>query len=212
MPKPEGDDVLSAHPLDLQAALDALDVIGQWDWDIPSDCVHADALVAQLFNVDPDAAQTGASLDAFVAGIHADDRHRVMTLIERCAREGGAYVAEYRVCSADGRTRWVLARGRFARDGLGRPQRGHGILVDITPSRLGEKSHAGRGTIDRDPAIGTAALDLPLERVADLLLAARNNVERIDNRRLKVLLDMILLEVGRALASLQRTAWRKSMN
>lgn len=210
MPNPKKDECLSQYQLGLQAALDALDVVGQWDWDIPNDCVYADTLVALLFNVDPDGAQTGAPLTDFAAGVHADDRARVVSLIDQCAQDGASYVAEYRVCSADGQTRWVLARGRFSRDDAGRPLRGQGIIVDITQTRLAETAYVARG-LTSDTSLEPAGFETPLEQAADHLLAARHAVDRSDHRRLQVLLDMALLEAGKELAANQRAARRRSM-
>ncbi|WP_191971095.1 PAS domain-containing protein [Methylobacterium soli] len=140
MPKPKA--ILSRIGSSaLQAALDASDVIGEWTWDISTNCVRSDALVALLFSVDPDLAEAGAPFTAFTGSIHAEDRERVTQLIGACAHAGGSYVAEYRVCSADDVIRWVLTRGRFELDASGGPWRGRGITIDITQSRMGEHAY-----------------------------------------------------------------------
>jgi hypothetical protein len=187
----------------MQAALDAQDVIGSWNWDIAADRVHADALVALLFNVNPDSAEAGAPLAAFAAAIHPEDRERVTSLIGASAREGRSYVAEYRVCSADGVTRWILARGRYQIDAAGRPFRGRGIVIDITPSRMSEDAYVRTG---RDGALH------PLERAADHCVAAHRALVDEDDAHLKLLSEMLLFEVGRKLAKRESGRQRKSMN
>ena len=97
-------------PQAFQIALDALDVIGRWEWDSATDCARSDVFVALLFNVDPEQAELGVPLASYVDAMHAEDRERVLDLIRQSAREGSAFLTEYRVISADGRTRWVLAR------------------------------------------------------------------------------------------------------
>jgi hypothetical protein len=189
-------------PTSFQAALDASDVIGSWEWDIATDRVHADALVALLFNVDPDCAEAGASLAEFAAGIHPEDRERVTTLIGACARTGSSYVAEYRVCSADGVTRWILARGRYHVDVSGRPSRGRGIVIDITPSRMSEDAYVRTG---RDAV-------RPLERAADHCVAAHRALADEGDAHLTLLSEMLLLELGRKLAKRESARRRKRMN
>lgn len=186
-----------------QAAIDASDVVGHWDWDAQSDRLSADALVALLFNVDPDVAAAGAPLAEFAAGIHVDDRARVTDLIQQCASRGTSYVAEYRVCSADGATRWVLARGRFHCDTVGRPLRGRGIIIDITQTRMGENAYVA-------DAINPS--DHPLERGADLCIAAHKALKEIEEPHLHKLMDMLLFEVGRTLARYESKERRKRMN
>ncbi|KAB1068181.1 PAS domain-containing protein [Methylobacterium planeticum] len=190
-------------PTGFQAALDASDVIGEWDWDISTDRLNSDALVALLFNVDPDLAEAGAPLAEFVAGIHPDDRDRITTLIRECARTGSSYVAEYRVCSADGVTRWVLARGHYEVDAAGQSCRGRGIVIDITASRVSEHAYVRSGK---------AASGHPLERAAEHCVAAHEAVKEIEDPHLNLLSEMLLLEVGRKLATLEGSRQRKRMN
>ena len=145
-----------------QGALDALDVIGNWTWDGASNCIRSDMFVALLFNVDPSEAEAGLPLDTFADGIHPGDRDRVLAGFLDRGRDGGLYAAEYRVCSADGVTRWVLARGRFLNDHRGRPLSGSGIIVDITDLRVGE----GGGGGDAAPGFSEAEPPLGHLRVA----------------------------------------------
>ena len=49
---------------DRQEAIDAADVVGSWDWDIPADRLTADAPVSLLFNIDPDLGEAGVPLAA----------------------------------------------------------------------------------------------------------------------------------------------------
>src|SRR4051812_17080884 len=178
-------------PKAFQVALDALDVIGRWEWDAATDRASSDAFVALLFNLDPKEAEIGVPLAAYQAAMHADDRDRVRTLIERSVQDGSPYITEYRVISVDGRTRWVLARGRFTSDHLGRPVGGSGILVDITPMRMSE------GTFDEVEAYSDGT---PLERAADHAIAAQYAIMEMQDPELKLHADALLMSLGRKLA------------
>ena len=187
----------------LQHALDAVAVAGTWDWDIASDHVRADTFVALLFNVDPRAAATGVPLPAYIAGIHPDDQEHVHGLIRCSLDEDIPFVAEYRVLSADGLTRWVLDRGYTIRDAAGRPVRGRGIIVDITRSRTDSRTSGARG-----PAVPVS----PLEHAAEQVLAAQAAIARLQDPDLKARADALLLELGRKLAQDEVRARRRHMN
>lgn len=171
----------------LQDAIDASEVIGRWEYDVPNDRVYADALVALVFNLNPELAKAGAPLSAFMDGVHSDDRERVVRLIAKSAENGLPCAIEYRVCSADGVTRWVLDRGRIAQDGAGRPAHGSGILVDITQTKHDETAYFS-GLAPARPA--------PLERAAEHCLAAREAIQELPQSVLHQMSDMMLLEIG----------------
>ena len=190
-------------PEAFQVALDALDVIGRWEWDATTDGVRSDTFVALLFGLDPEDAEEGAPLAAYIDGIHADDRERALTLIRRSAREGSAFLTEYRVISADGRTRWVLARGRFSTDHAGRPLSGSGILVDITGMRMGE---------DAIEEADTHAGEAPLDRAADHAIAMQQAIAELQDPELKACADAVLMALGRKLAQQEVQDRRKRMN
>lgn len=187
----------------LQQALDASDVIGRWDYDVPNDRVYADALVALVFNLDPAEAAAGTSLNAFRAGVHPDDRERFTREIKQSTETGLCCTFEYRVCSADGVVRWVLDRGRIALDKAGRPKRGSGVLIDITQSRLGNQDESSHLTCQAQH---------PLERAAEHCLAARKAIHELPEPLLHRMSDMLLLEVGRALAKLSDRRRYSEMN
>lgn len=190
-------------PEAFQHALDALDVIGRWEWDATTDLARVDAFVALLFDVDPEEAEEGLPLSFFADGIHADDRERVLGLIRRSAQEGSAYLTEYRVISVDGRTRWVLARGRFATDHTGRPRSGGGILVDITRMRMFE------GAFNK---VETYAGEEPLDRATDHAIAAQEAIVELQDPKLKTLADALLMGLGRKITQQEVQERRRLMN
>ena len=202
MPKPRSRGGQTC-PKAFQSALDALDVIGRWEWDAATDCARSDAFVALLFDVDPEQAEVGVPLTAYISAIHADDRDRVLDLIRRSAKEGSSYLTEYRVISADGQTRWVLARGRFSADHQGRPVGGGGILVDITSMRMSEGT-SGDAMLCPD--------ETPLDRAAEHAIAAQEAIAELRDPHLKAQADALLISLGRKLAQREVQNRRRHMN
>lgn len=174
----------------LQDALDSSDVIGRWEYDVPNDRVYASALVALVFDISPAQAEEGAPLSAFLDGIHPEDRARAARTIAQSAEDGLSCTLEYRVCSADGVTRWIMDRGRIAHDRAGRPTHGSGILVDITQTKL-EAVDLRTSPSDSRP---------PLERAAEHCLAAREAIYELPRSVLHSMSTMLLLEIGQRLS------------
>lgn len=177
-----------------KVALDAADAVGRWTVDVARECVTADALIAFLFGFTPEQAEAGIGFEAFNGGVHPDDRADAMEQIRRCVRDGGWFITEHRVCSADGRTRRILARGRFDRNEAGLVTSGSGIVVDITHSRHGDDPLR---VADAVPA-GTS-----LEQATDLILASHTILKEAGEPRALVLIEALLMELGRRLAQIQ---------
>ena len=185
---------IEASQIVLQDIIDASDTIGRWEWDIPNDRLYADATVALLFSVDPTVAQDGVPLSLFLESIHPDDRAKTAEVIAASAQNGRSYVQEYRVYSADGIMRWVMARGLIELNERGQPHRGTGFLIDITQSRANEAAYAA-GLPNRS--------EHPLELAAEHCLAARYAVRKLAEPLLHNMTDMLLLELGRRLSDLE---------
>ncbi|MGU3538457.1 PAS domain-containing protein [Methylobacterium sp. A54F] len=187
----------------LQTALDATDVVGRWRLDVDTGLIHADALVALLFGFDPDAAEAGIHRDLFAAGVHPEDRERSNSFFDQCAREGGWFIIEHRVRSADGVVRWIFARGHFDVDDTGRVCRASGIVIDMSHSRPPEAIYAaGR----------LSAADEPLDEAARHFLAGREALKAVRDPTLQILADTVLLALGRRLAKRIAEKRRRNLN
>ena len=113
--------------------------IGSWDWDIADDRVTADAEFAELYGVDPETARRGAQISVFFQNVHPDDLPILRREIEATLASGGPFESDYRVRQADGRSRWVAARGQCVLDAEGRPVRFPGISFDIDERKSAER-------------------------------------------------------------------------
>lgn len=179
----------------LHAALTASGVVGTWDWDIARREVRYDAGAARLLAGDAGLAAVPLRGSAAVSGVHPDDVDWLREEMAATLRAGGLVVGEYRVV-VDGEIRWLLMRGRIYQDALGRPVRSHGLLIDITETRE-EACEETRGYVART----APAAEDPFDRAAGLLIEAREAIgEAGAPPSLRLILDMALLEVGRAIA------------
>jgi PAS domain S-box-containing protein len=132
--------------------------IGSWDWDIADDRVTADAAFAELYGVDPETARRGAQISVFFQNVHPDDLPILQREIAAAMTSGGAFESDYRVRQADGRSRWVAARGQCVLDADGRPSRFPGISFDIDERKSAERRLAALVELnDRLRAAGNAS-------------------------------------------------------
>jgi PAS domain S-box-containing protein len=84
--------------------------------------------------------------ELWVHMLHPDDRERVLALSDETNRTGEPFDVEYRIVAADGRTVWLHDHAMQVTDREGN-QRWHGVLQDITESRLAAAALARRDAI-----------------------------------------------------------------
>lgn len=138
-----------AH-MQLESALIA-GAVYTWRWQIQSDRIIVNAAFAQLFAVDPEQAATeGLPLDMFGRAMHESDRSRVLAQINHAIETGDEYISEYRVHTAAGDERWVVARGRVEYDSAGRAIAFPGALADITERKRAEEDRDRFFQLSRD--------------------------------------------------------------
>jgi PAS domain S-box-containing protein len=116
--------------------------LGIWDFDPTTGDVRADDRAKAVLGLSP-----GANMDyeAFLAGVHPDDRDRVRELVRQAIdpESGGEYEVQYRTAWLEGGTEcWMEARGRALFDEAGRAYRFIGTVLDITERRRTEEVQA----------------------------------------------------------------------
>ena len=127
------EEALRASEERLRLALRASEV-GTFEVDLASGATHWNDVEFELLGIKPDDAP--ADEDTFLSRVHPDDAGRIRALWEK-AKQTGSYDVEFRIVRADGRERWLAAKGGFASDTswAGRPARFLGVNFDITARR-----------------------------------------------------------------------------
>jgi diguanylate cyclase (GGDEF)-like protein/PAS domain S-box-containing protein len=72
------------------------------------------------------------SFREFLGFVHADERERVLQVMQEGVDRGDGYMLQYRVVHPDGDERWLSAKARVFADADGRPERTLGIIWDVT--------------------------------------------------------------------------------
>jgi len=110
------------------AAIGAND--GLWDWDLDSDLFNTTPRWKELVDVPADSPSHPAQ---WLDRIHPADRERVeVELQAHLAGQLNQFENAHRVLRHDGRSRWVLVRGKSVRNSSGEAHRIAGSLTDIS--------------------------------------------------------------------------------
>ncbi len=111
--------------------------MGVWDWYIENDRLVWDDRMYELYGIRRE--DFAGAYDAWLQGVHPDDRaraHEAITLARRGERE---YDVEFRVVWPDSSIHYIKAYGQIVRDAEGKPLRMTGVNFDITARRLAEE-------------------------------------------------------------------------
>lgn len=111
--------------------------IGIWDWDILKNHLVWDNQMYFLYGLQPD--EFGGAYDAWLNGVHPDDRESSNEISMRAVRGETEYDTEFRVVWPDGSVHWLKAVGHVFRNGNGDPLRMVGVNYDITELKLKEQ-------------------------------------------------------------------------
>ena len=113
--------------------------LGVWNYDLVNQTSQWNEQLYRLLGLEPrDGSEDGQRFFEF---IHPDDRSEYMVnpgTIRK--RKDDDIKEEFRVIRADGKIRWLAARGRIYRDESGRPVRIRGINYDITDRKQSEET------------------------------------------------------------------------
>jgi PAS domain S-box-containing protein len=104
--------------------------IGNWELDILSDRLVWSDEIYRIFEIDPD--RFGASYEAFLEGIHPDDREVVNTAYADSLVSRKPYSIRHRLRMKDGRIKYVHEQCETYFDANGEPLRSVGTVQDVT--------------------------------------------------------------------------------
>lgn len=170
-------------------ALKAAGFIGTWDTDVPAGLSVLDLGAASLLAGNPGLVGKPVPLDIALGRIHPEDRNRVFDTIQDLRRAGGPVSIAFRILTGTGESRWILNQGLLAPDETGRLH-GCGAYIDIT-------DHHGRWEVP--PRDSTAPTEL-LDAAADHCIQVHTALECHGDSTLRLLSEMLLLGIGRAIA------------
>ena len=116
-------------------ALDAAS-LASWVWDIRTDIIDCDVLMAELFNLPPSNRLKARDI---LRAIDPRDVYQTETRFRDALSGSDDYFGEYRVTGFDP-PRWIATRGRVVeRDSEGKPTLIFGVNYDITERKLGDE-------------------------------------------------------------------------
>ncbi|MEE9140841.1 MAG: PAS domain-containing protein [Alphaproteobacteria bacterium] len=104
--------------------------LGNWEWDIATNSLHWSDEIYRIFGLEPQ--QFGATLDAFLETVHADDRESVKKAVERALYDKVPYSIDHRIVLPDGQEKIVHEQAEVEFDEDGKPVRMSGTVQDIT--------------------------------------------------------------------------------
>ncbi len=124
---------------DMAAAVAAAD-LGTFDYILPNGPLQLNSAGNTFFFLKPH--QHSITVDAFFQLLHPDDRARVRRTIDSATARRTRFDVEFRVVTADDRTRWLRAIGRATHDQNsdqnGVALRCSGIMIDISREKRTE--------------------------------------------------------------------------
>jgi PAS domain S-box-containing protein len=140
---------LSKSRMRLELAADAAG-LGLWERDAGRNQFWATERARTLLGLSSDGA---IDTEGWIGTAHPDDADQVHRAWAQALQSQEEYAAEYRVCLAGGRVRWVAVRARPEHDGSGKAILMRGVIRDVTEQQQAqaklaelqhELAHAGR--------------------------------------------------------------------
>jgi two-component system, cell cycle sensor histidine kinase and response regulator CckA len=107
--------------------------IGTFEWNIQTNEVSWSTELEALYGVAP--GSFNGCYNAWLQRIHPEDQDRIATDLQQSIQTGTATDTEFRVIDDQGKTRWMIAKGRIFNDTTGTPHRMIGIHIDITDKK-----------------------------------------------------------------------------
>lgn len=108
--------------------------LGWWEWDIQSGRIAWSDSLYEIMGIR--SGEFGGTLEAFLEGVHPDDRAEMRARLGATLKRGEQFVHEFRTLHKDGTTRHLRSQAKLSRDGFGWPTRLYGTTQDVTARTL----------------------------------------------------------------------------
>lgn len=112
--------------------------IGVWDWNIQQNELVWDDRMFALYGARRE--HFSGAYDAWLSGVHPDDRARCNEAIQQALRNERPYDIEFRISWPNGTERILKAHGHVTRNTDGTPRRMTGVNYDITSRKHAEEA------------------------------------------------------------------------
>jgi PAS domain S-box-containing protein len=136
--------------------------LGVWTWDLNSDRFVLLEGVETIFGLPP--GQGSHPPEELIEAAHPEDRDLLARALSDGRKNGTPIQLEFRTAQSDGTVRWVEGQGTFVRGATGAPERGVGIVMDITERKQAEESrlqnHLELSEAQRVAHVGNWKLDV----------------------------------------------------
>ncbi|WP_245517469.1 hypothetical protein [Methylorubrum sp. Q1] len=167
-------------------------IAGTWEWDPATGCFILDEGAAELMAGDAGLAGHPLRGERATAGLDASAAARFLGDVRHAAGQEDDVAVDLWVPSLSGPKRRLLCRGRIHRDARQHPVRGEGKLIDTADPGV-----QARTLHELESAAAADAVD----EAAELIIAARRAIDASGKPRLRQLVDVLLLEIAREIAS-----------
>ena len=135
----------------------AVSHVGHWDLDLVNNVLNWSDEVYRIFGLK--SQQFAATLEAFLASVHPEDRERVTTAYSDSLKDRIEYTIEHRVVRPGGEVRVVFEHCTTHYDQAGKPVRSLGTVQDITErARMEEALGQAREELENRIVERTASL------------------------------------------------------
>jgi PAS domain S-box-containing protein len=128
-----GVDVSISDREELLVAAERIAQLGSWVWNTESNQVVWSDELYRILGYDP--SKDAASVEAFFAALHPEDRHQARAVSVNVRQTGVITRAEHRVRHVDGSMRYVMTDGAPVFDAGGKLLRIVGTVLDVTEAR-----------------------------------------------------------------------------
>jgi two-component system cell cycle sensor histidine kinase/response regulator CckA len=107
--------------------------LGVWEWRVADDQLVWDSRMYELYGAEQRGG--GNAFDAWLSGLHPEDRARACAEVRAALASGLAYESEFRVIRPDGTVRELRTHGALQKDEHGKPLRLIGVSFDVTEQK-----------------------------------------------------------------------------
>lgn len=111
--------------------------LGNWDWNMRDNACHWSDEIYRLFDLP--SRDFPASMDAFLAFVHPEDRSSVEKALDQSLIQGKPFSFEHRIIRTDGMEMAVYEQGEAVKDPSGRVISITGTIQDITERKRMEE-------------------------------------------------------------------------